>query len=50
MTKKIGRSGFGVTLILALLLVIVSVAAGAGLVYLIWNPTQPDEPAVVEGI
>jgi hypothetical protein len=50
MTKKIGRSRFGTTLILALLLVIVSVAAGAGLVYLIWNPTQPDEPAVVEGI
>jgi hypothetical protein len=50
MTKKIGRSRFGTTLILSLLLVIVSVAAGAGLVYLIWNPTQPDEPAVVEGI
>jgi hypothetical protein len=50
MTKKIGRSRFGTTLILALLMVIVSVAAGAGLVYLIWNPTQPDEPAVVEGI
>lgn len=49
-TKKIGRSRFGTTLILSLLLVIVSVAAGAGLVYLIWNPTQPDEPAVVEGI
>jgi hypothetical protein len=50
MTKKIGRSRFGTTLILALLLVIVSVAAGAGLVYLIWNPTEPDEPAVVQGI
>jgi hypothetical protein len=50
MTKKIGRSRFGTTLILSLLLVIVSVAAGAGLVYLIWNPTQLDEPAVVEGI
>lgn len=50
MTKKIGRSRFGTTLILSLLLVFVSVAAGAGLVYLIWNPTQPDEPAVVEGI
>src|SRR5215203_3036853 len=49
MTKKT-TSGFGTTLILALLLVIVSVAAGAGLVYLIWNPTQPDEPVVVEGI
>jgi hypothetical protein len=23
---------------------------GAGLVYLIWNPTEPDEPAVVQGI
>lgn len=50
MTKKIGRGGFGTTLILALLLAIVSVAAGAGLVYLIWNPTEPDEPAVVQGI
>jgi len=47
---KTGRDGFGTTLILALLLVIVSVAAGAGLVYLIWNPTEPDEPAVVQGI
>jgi Protein of unknown function (DUF4230) len=47
---KIGSGGLGTTLILALLLVIVSVAAGAGLVYLIWNPTEPDEPAVVQGI
>jgi hypothetical protein len=47
---KVGRGGFGTTLILALLLVIVSVAAGAGLVFLIWNPTEPDEPAVVLGI
>jgi hypothetical protein len=23
---------------------------GAGLVYLIWNPTEPDEPAIVQGI
>jgi Protein of unknown function (DUF4230) len=50
MTKKIGSGGFGATLILALLLVVVSVTAGAGLVYMIWNPTQPDEPAVVLGI
>jgi hypothetical protein len=50
MTRKISSGGFGATLILAMLLVVVSVAAGAGLVYLIWNPTQPDEPAVVEGI
>src|SRR5215203_4024402 len=49
MTKKT-TSGFGTTLILALLLVIVSVAAGAGLVYLIWNPSGPDKPAVVQGI
>jgi len=47
---KIRSGGFGTTLILALLLVIVSVAAGAALVYLIWNPTEPDEPAVVQGI
>jgi len=47
---KIRTGGFGTTLILALLLVIVSVAAGAALVYLIWNPTEPDEPAVVQGI
>jgi hypothetical protein len=47
---KIRSGGFGTTLILALLLVIVSVAAGAVLVYLIWNPTEPDEPAVVQGI
>jgi hypothetical protein len=50
MAKKMSSGGLGVTLILALLLVIVSVAAGAGLVYLIWNPTEPDEPAVVQGI
>jgi Protein of unknown function (DUF4230) len=50
MTKKISSGGLGPTVILALLLVVVSVAAGAGLVYLIWNPTQPDEPAVVAGI
>ena len=47
---KIRGGGFGTTLILALLLVIVSVAAGAGLVYLIWNPTEPKEPAVVQGV
>ncbi len=47
---KIGRGGFGTTLVLALLLVIVSAASGAGLAYLIWNPTEPDEPAVVQGI
>jgi hypothetical protein len=47
---KIGGGGFGTTLILAVLLVIVSVAAGAGLVYLIWNPTGPDQPTVVQGI
>jgi hypothetical protein len=47
---KTRRGGFGTMLILALLLVIVSVAAGAALVYLIWNPTEPDEPAVVQGI
>lgn len=47
---KIGGGGFGTTLILAVLLVIVSVAAGAGLVYLIWNPTEPQEPTVVQGI
>jgi hypothetical protein len=50
MAKKMSSGGLGATLILALLLVIVSVAAGAGLVYLIWNPTEPDEPAVVQGI
>jgi len=50
MTKKISSGGLGPTVILALLLVVVSVAAGAGLVYLIWNPTHPDEPAVVAGI
>jgi Protein of unknown function (DUF4230) len=47
---KVRSGGFGTTLILALLLVIVSVAAGAALAYLIWNPTEPDEPAVVQGI
>ena len=47
---KAGRDGFGTTLILALLLVILSVAAGAGLTYLIWNPTEPDKPPVVLGI
>lgn len=47
---KMGRGRFGSTLALALLLVILSVAAGAGLTYLIWNPTQPEEPAVVQGI
>src|SRR5215210_4367157 len=47
---KIRSGGLGTTLILALLLVIVSVAAGAGLAYLIWNPTEPEEPAVVQGI
>jgi len=31
------------------LLVIVSAASGAGLVYLIWNPTEPQEPTVVQG-
>lgn len=46
---KVGRGGFGTTLILALLLVIVSAAAGAGLVYLIWKP-GPDKPPVVLGI
>jgi hypothetical protein len=50
MAKKMSSGGLGATLILALLLVIVSVAAGAGLVYLIWNPTEPYEPAVVQGI
>jgi Protein of unknown function (DUF4230) len=45
---KTRSGGFGTTLILALLLVIVSI--GAGLAYLIWNPTEPDEPAVVQGI
>lgn len=48
MTKG-GRGGLGTTLILALLLVVVSVAAGAGLVYLIWKP-EPDRPPVVLGI
>jgi Protein of unknown function (DUF4230) len=47
---KIRGGGLGTTLILASLLVIVSVASGAGLAYLIWNPTEPDEPAVVQGI
>ena len=46
---KAGRGGFGTTLILALMLVVVSVAAGAGLVYLIWQP-EPDPPDVVQGI
>ena len=41
--------GLGATLILALLLVIVSAASGAGLVCLIWNPTEPQEPTVVQG-
>ena len=47
---KIRSGGFGTTLILAVLLVIVSVATGAVLAYLIWNPTEPDQPAVVQGI
>ena len=47
---KIGGGGFGTTLVLALLLVIVSVAAGAGIAYLIWNPTEPADSTVVQGI
>lgn len=47
---KIRSGGFGTTLILALLLVIVSAASGAGFVYLIWNPTVPQDPSVVQGI
>ncbi len=47
---KVGRGGVGTTLILALLLVIVSAAAGVGLALAIWNPTEPDDTAVVLGI
>ncbi len=47
---KVGRGGVGTTLILALLLVAVSVAAGVGLALVIWNPTEPDDTAVVLGI
>ncbi len=47
---KAGRGGIGTTLILALLLVVVSLAAGVGLALVIWNPTQPDDEAVVLGI
>ena len=47
---KMRRDGFGSTLVLALSLVIISVAAGVGLTYLIWNPTKPDQPAVVLGV
>jgi hypothetical protein len=50
MMAKMGRGGFGTTLALALVLVVLSVAAGAGLTYLIWNPTKPDEPGVVLGV
>ncbi len=49
MTKMRG-GGFGATLVLAMLLVVVSLAAGAGFTYLIWNPTQPSESAVVLGV
>ena len=49
MTKMRG-GGFGATLVLAVLLVVVSLAAGAGFTYLIWNPTQPSESAVVLGV
>ncbi len=47
---KVGRGGFGTTLILAVLLVVVSVAAGVGLALVIWNPTDPGKEDVVLGI
>jgi hypothetical protein len=47
---KTSSGGFGTTLILAILLVLVSAASDAGFVYLNWNPTEPQEPTVVPGI
>ncbi len=47
---KVGSGGVGTTLVLAILLVAVSLAAGAGFTYLIWNPTQPTESSVVLGV
>ncbi len=49
MTKG-GRVGIGTTLVLALLLVVVSLAAGAGLVYLIWKPADPGKGEALLGI
>lgn len=47
---KAGRGGLGTTLVLAMLLVVVSVAAGVGLTLAIWNPTTRGEGEVVLGI
>ncbi len=47
---KTGRGGIGTTLILALLLVVVSLAAGVGLALVIWNPTDPGEGDALLGI
>ncbi len=47
---KVVKGGIGTTLVLAVLLVVVSVAAGVGLALAIWNPTEPDDTAVVLGI
>lgn len=50
MTTKVMGGGIGTTLVLAVLLVAVSLAAGLGLAFVIWNPTEPDESASVLGI
>ena len=49
MTKS-GRGGIGTTLVLALLLVVVSLAAGVGLALVIFNPTEPGEGDALLGI
>jgi hypothetical protein len=47
---KTRSGGLGTTLILAPLLVIVSAVSGTRLVCLIWYPTEPQVPTVVQGI
>jgi hypothetical protein len=47
---KAGRGGFGTTLVLAVLLVVVSLAAGVGLTLAIWNPPTGGGGNVVLGI